>query len=398
MNVLIVAQEFPYPANHGGRIDIWNKMMSFKLQGHKIMLVTWTEIVKGDVPSEESIIAVRHVVDDIILIPIRRDFKRVFNLLKYPSFVSARVIDNGDFLEYLDRVKVFMPDFVFVEQIYAGNIGMKFSQALGVPCGVRLHNREYEYMSGQLKLAQGLRRKLSIYLACLHLKKFEELIIKRCDAYYDISQADLDFWKEKGFKNGYWLPPITLKKYKMDAINTVAKYDLCFLGNLNSPNNVDGLLWFIKSVYTRVKMAIPTLSFLIMGSNPCDAIRDISNEYQISLIPNPEDPSIFQNDSNILINPVRFGSGVNIKSIDMLFTSNQVVTTGVGVQGLPRSFEDTFFVCNSDIEFSQTIIDIIKGGILKDTNIREELRALFDPSQIDIVENTLLGAKKLKNE
>lgn len=389
MNILIVANEFPYPANHGGKVEILNRIIAFKNAGHKVFLVTWQGIKKGSVPNPHEITFLEQYVDKLIVLDVLRNGIRFLSLLKFPSLVAARLISDKKYEKILNEVKVFLPDFIFVDGIYGALVAQKLKKELCLPLGIRLHNIENLYMKGQLSLTNGIKEKLSLIAACLHLKQYEESVISKSDVFFDISIEDLKYWKDKGYNHGHWLP--TVFPQSKSNINSnldlrLYKYDLGFLGNLNTPNNVGGLKWFINEVFPLVIKDYPNLKMIILGSEPNLEIKEIFSKHkEITLVANPKDPSVYLNSVNVMINPVKFGSGVNIKSVEMLMRDNEVVSTSAGVKGMPKDISDVFFIADTPEQFSLYIKNILLLDHCKNKKSRANLRELFGEKSINIV-------------
>jgi hypothetical protein len=109
---------------------------------------------------------------------------------------------------------------------------------------------------------------------------------------------------------------------------------ILYIGGANECN-VDGLLWFLHEVWPEVVCAAPAAELVIAG--------DIGNSIR-PLIPAPpantrflgfvEDPSTLYAWSNICINPINFGSGLKIKTVEALGASRPLITSPVGVDGM----------------------------------------------------------------
>jgi glycosyltransferase involved in cell wall biosynthesis len=389
MNILLIAYEFPYPPNHGGKVDIWNRIRAFKECGYKVFLITWYGIIRGETLSTKSISVVKSSVNGLMMLPIRRDITRLISLCSYPSLVAARIVKAKMLKEILKQVRVFEPDCVLVDGLYAGELGLKLSMLLNIPSGVRLHNLEFEYMLGQYALSRSWKDKIAIRLALLHLKSFEDLVIQNADIYFDISVEDLDRRLRMGYSHGYWLPPVIPKK--RFSVDTAYKkeYDICFLGNLNAPNNVDGVLWFVNEVLPLILQEVPEVKVLIMGSKPSEEIRALSKIENINVLANPDEPENYIKKSNILINPVRFSSGVNLKSIEMLSMPNPIISTTFGLRGLPEEVKELFFIADESIKFADYIIRILNKELLFSVDRRSEFRRLFDYERVKVIERLL---------
>lgn len=389
MKIIIVALEFPYPPNHGAKVDIWNRIWAFKNAGHSVLLITWQGIKKGNIPTIEERRYVEQIVDKLIILDILRNGTRLISLFKYPSLVAARITSKKSYQKVLSESLLFSPDFIFLDGIYGALLGYKLKKELSIPLGIRLHNIESNYMRGLLFLSKGLKVKLSILAACLHLKSFEKKVIAESDAFFDISIDDLKHWTDQGFSHGFWLPSILYKKYE-ELTKTAFNYDVGFLGNLNTPNNVEGIKWFVNNVLPLLLIKQQNLKVLILGSEPSSEIYSICKAHKsIILVPNPYNPSVYLDQVKVLINPVKFGSGVNIKSIEMLMRHNEVVSTSTGIKGMPVKIRDVFFIADSPEEFSDSIFDILQYNKSKNSKQKHELRELFKEKSIKIVINAM---------
>jgi hypothetical protein len=382
--IFLIAEEFPYPPYHGGRIDIWNRIKVFKKMGVKVFLLAWYGLNNKESPSESDIAVVRDSVEFLILLPIRRDFRRIMSLVRYPSLVGARIIDKSKYQRILKQVIDFSPSLIFLDGIYCGLTGLMFERDLKLPISIRLHNVEHKYMHGQSLLENKARNKVSVFLALLHLKAYEEKIISRVDTFFNISLVDLEYYTNKGYNYGHWLPPFLIdKEISFDTSNKNNKtlFNVGYFGNLYAPNNIAGIIWFVTSVLPIIRSQIPNFTVLLVGSNPSTEILNFLKTYEnITVIPNPKTIDELISSVDIIINPVQFGSGVNIKSIDSLFSDRQVVTTPTGISGLPHNVFETFFMADTSFEFADTIIKILKGSLNKNTVSRQDTRLLFDGS------------------
>lgn len=145
-----------------------------------------------------------------------------------------------------------------------------------------------------------------------------------------------------------------------------------------------GLVWFINAILPRIKKKFNRIRVIILGSQPVNEVVELCETHKehITLVANPVNMNDYYGKINVLINPVQFGSGINIKSIDMLFRHNQVVSTSIGVKGLPKEFEEVFYVTDKEEEFARYVIELLYGRIAKDISKRDALKKTFDGSTI----------------
>jgi len=167
---------------------------------------------------------------------------------------------------------------------------------------------------------------------------------------------------------------------KSDSLQRYS-YDVAFVGNLCSPNNVEGVRWVIKKVIPLIRAQIPGLKFLIAGSTPVVEIVVLcASESDICLIADPISVSDIYHNTRVMVNPVLRGSGVNVKAIELLLSSNQVVTTPQGVAGLPERIVRHFYVETDPERFAFKVVECLRLNARSEVerqSVIEEL-SLFD--------------------
>jgi polysaccharide biosynthesis protein PslH len=130
----------------------------------------------------------------------------------------------------------------------------------------------------------------------------------------------------------------------------VASPDLLFVGNLNYPPNVDGVCWFVDSVWPALRAALPDVRLAVVGSNPAEAIRVACRAPQVTLHADPEDLSPYYRRAAAAIVPLRIGSGSRIKLLEAGAFGVPVTSTFVGAEGIDLEPEQHLFVSDCRAE------------------------------------------------
>lgn len=395
MNIVLISHEIPYLPIHGNRLNTWNWILALKKLGHNVYLITWCEIIKNDLPSQQEIDYLTTIVNEFTLFSIPRSFKRLIRLISLPSLSAARVLDKNKMIKIIQKTQKFNADFIVLDSIFCAEVGFELSKHFNIPIGVRLNNLEHIYYKGQFKLAKNIRNKLSLLACQLHLKKYEENVIKKANYFVDVSKKDIEYWYSRGYHHGHWVPPVFLENTSSEII-TDKQFDITYTGNLNAPNNVEGINWFIKQVLPIIKIKLPNVKVALIGASPSNALKNIvkNMSHDVTIVANPKNIEQYYTTSTVLINPILFGSGVNVKSIQMLFTKSQVVTTSVGIKGLPNKFSEVFFVTDNAEDFAEITVDIIQKKLQKSIDGREEIKAIFDERALMEFTNTMMQIKQ----
>lgn len=385
----------PYPPTNGGRTDVWSRLNAFKKHGVELQLICWQSSRYQPMSAEQTQV-LKTIVADLHVCNINFDIKsllrRLWNLRKYSSQVASRVLIGKRFFEVVDYVKDFGSEAVWLDTIYGGVLAQKLCATLKIPLFTRSQNIEHYYFKQLIAAEQNLFNKLKLYLTTLHLKKYEFEILRGSKCFFDISMDDLNWWRSKGVSNGYWLPPFVLNgdAYKQCAVDeSDVKYDIAFLGNLNTPNNVEGIKWLITDVLPLLLKSKPNIKLAIGGSNPTAVIENICyGNINIDLIQNPQNAFEFYSNATVLVNPILKGSGVKIKTVEMLFTDKDIVTTKIGVEGLPEDVRKCYYIADDATDMANNLLLCIErsGKSFVD---RSMARKYFDPDAVEKVIKTI---------
>ncbi|NMG06805.1 glycosyltransferase [Brasilonema sp. UFV-L1] len=389
MKITLICHDIPYPPNRGARVEMWRRIKAFYDIGVELQLISWF----SEPLQPEEIAEVKKYVKEIYLIPFQHTLgsfaRRIIDLLQYPLEVTSRIVRGKEFNTLLSDVRAFHPDVIWLDGIHGGEIADKLSKNLNVLLITRSHNIEYLYYRRLLASTTDFTSKLRRYLSVSHLESFEKDLLKRSALFYDISADDLKFWQSQGFKNGRYLPPIVEfpkdnnSKEACDEISANLLYDVVFLGNLKVDNNVAGIVWFLTQVLPVIRSALPSVKVLIAGSNPVKKIKQLCEEHQgVSLSINPASSIAVYQSGRVLMNPVLTGSGVSIKSIEMLVSGRPIVSTPQGIAGLPEEVRKFFKIAVDAQSFGEEIVRLLSTP--QKLNVDQGLlESLFGPQIIE---------------
>ena len=377
--LIVVTPETPWPAIHGARVDVWNRWRMLRSIGWRLVLVTWREA--GETQDATTDAALSQVFEHVSWLEKPSGagglLNRLVGLPRHSPHVWTRRIGATQLAALNTVLQGQRPVGVVLDSLYGALAARKLARHLKVPLLHRAHNIEHMYMLRQALAAQGLKRKLAVRLASLHLRRLETEIHREAAWTFDISQCDLAFWRKLGCDRSSWLPPL------VDALPAATSawqdrpYDVLYLGNLHTPNNVAGLAWFFNLVMPELDKLRPGLRIAVAGSHPNERVRSLVAACSgASLLANPVNVAQVRAQGRVLVNPILFGSGVNVKSVEMLFTDSPIVTTRIGVQGLSADVQDAFSVTDDPVQFAAVINKALEQGPVQDA-ARDAARAAF---------------------
>jgi len=122
--------------------------------------------------------------------------------------------------------------------------------------------------------------------------------------------------------------------------------------------NVDGVLWFVRTVLPRIRDRHPGVRLTIVGSNPKPEIRALDGE-QITVTGFVPDIRPCYQDMNVSVVPLRMARGVQNKVIEAMAMAIPVVATSAAVQGIQPLMDDPLLVADTPQDFADSVCQIL---------------------------------------
>jgi hypothetical protein len=164
------------------------------------------------------------------------------------------------------------------------------------------------------------------------------------------------------------------KQYPYSPKDTVPDaFYVCYFGAFNRFENIDAVNYYLNSIHKDLTDKISNYQFIIIG---LDAKKHFCNTKHICVYDFMEDPSIVLNKCHVAAIPLRYGSGIKIKILELLALGIPCFCSTVASEGI---CEMKGIVTNDDMEgLSQAIYSFYKTGNLKKDEIRNELLEMYN--------------------
>jgi glycosyltransferase involved in cell wall biosynthesis len=114
---------------------------------------------------------------------------------------------------------------------------------------------------------------------------------------------------------------------------------LLFVGALSYGPNLEGLKWFLTSVYDELKRRHPNITLLVVGRSPAREIVELCGTAEgIELHADAPDIREYYRKCRAVVVPLLTGGGTRIKILEAALAGRPVLATPVGAEGL--DFQD----------------------------------------------------------
>jgi polysaccharide biosynthesis protein PslH len=144
--------------------------------------------------------------------------------------------------------------------------------------------------------------------------------------------------------------------------------ELIFCGSLDYHPNKEGLLWFYKEVFPKVKVDFPEIKLTIIGNgSAAESYTDIINDPSVNFIGKVDDVVPYYKSTSIAIVPLLSGSGTRLKILEAMSLGNPVVSTPVGAEGLNFISGQHMLIASQPDDFAKCILDLLNSKELYDS-------------------------------
>lgn len=167
-----------------------------------------------------------------------------------------------------------------------------------------------------------------------------------------LSYEELQFFSSHAVNPDYFFVPVFMDKPTL--VTREKEYDILFIG-FDNADNIEGLDWFFKKVYTLLHA---DLKIIVIGkiARYAPGLPNVKKmEYII-------DPSEIYSKSKISINPLQKGTGMKVKVIESLSYGIPLVNTSKGLCGIPPEILKEFIIANDPQSFANEIHHLLSDA------------------------------------
>lgn len=358
MKILQICKKFPFPTKDGESIAILQMSKSLHNAGCEVSLLamnTTRHYVELGTDRPEALSYYKSI--DCVTVDNRIKWIDAFkNLFSSESYHISRFVSEHfrEKLILLLRQNEF--DIIQLETLYLAPFLKdikKHSNALVV---LRAHNIEHEIWMRIADQVSFLPKKLYLNHLSKKLKKYELEILNDYDFLVAITQRDLVQFRSLGYKNGCFASPVGVEvpTNKLLPLTDNKPLSLSFIGSLDWLPNAEAVRWFLKNVWPQAQQKFPTLRFHFAGRNAPHDLKLYPSE-SVMYHGDVADAAKFMLDYPVMVVPIFAGSGIRIKILEAMSLGRVVITTSIGMEGIPAKHMQEVIIANSVEDFMQSI-------------------------------------------
>ncbi len=370
MKILQLTNKIPYPPKDGGAIATLNLSKGLADLGHEVTILTMnTHKHYFDINKIPKSITDQISFHDVILNTEIKIKDGVYNLLfsKMP-YNAERFISERYRIKLIELLKSKKFDIVQLEGLYLTPYIKDIRKHSNSLISFRAHNIEHEIWERIALQKKSILKRRYCKLISKRIKRLKKRIINEYDVLIPITQRDADKFNELGNKK-----PLHVVPFGIDSVKFIPKPEtttfpsLFHIGTLDWIPNQEGVLWFLKNVWPEILKLHPNLTFNIAGRNaPKWMETQFKNYENVNYLGEIDDAIKFINENAIMIVPLFSGSGMRVKIIEGMALGKAIITTPIGIEGIPATNNVNVIIQNNTIDFIEKIDNLIKNKQLFD--------------------------------
>jgi len=407
VRILFLTQVVPYPPDAGPKVKTWQVLRYLHGRGHRVTLVSFVR------PEEQAgLEALREVCESIHEVPIRRSRPRDVGYWLEAQVSGRPFLVERDDLRGMRRVvdsllasgtlDAIHADQLTMAQFATGSLGGRRrgrgDGGTPLPRGhLRVFDAHNAVWTILARMAGNTPAPLRPFLGqeARRVKLHEGLIVNHFDHTLAVSDTDRKALleasraaspREGGADDGsssrsqpaIHVIPIAVDTEKLaPVIRAPRGMDIFTMGSMHYPPNADGIRWFAREVFPRVRAALPSATLTIAGRNPpkdlvqwaADESRGVKvSGYVPDLIP-------FLVDEAAVVVPVRAGGGMRVRILEALARGVPVMTTTIGLEGIEAVPGRDVLVADEPSSFAEGLVRLLQDPAMQ-TRLGEAGRRL----------------------
>jgi glycosyltransferase involved in cell wall biosynthesis len=194
------------------------------------------------------------------------------------------------------------------------------------------------------------------------LVRYERLACGRVDGIVAVSEVDKHILeRDFGARNVFAIPTGVDTDFFRPAPDPPEDNTLVYTGAMDWLPNEDGILFFAEEVLPRLRAMVPSIRLNVVGRNPSRRLAERLRAHpEIRALGRVEDIRPHVARGAVFVIPLRIGGGTRIKAYEAMAMGKAVVSTRVGVEGLPVRGGDNVVLADDPDAFASATARLLK--------------------------------------
>ncbi len=368
MRILVLTHRLPHADVTGGHHIVYDRIKGMIKLGHEVGVISFID--ESSRLQKESL---QKILIELITFkaPSRNIFRRVANYCKRSSPVLSRFYSNRMMRAIGDTVENGKYDLVIAEFTEMGQYLYKNPYLPAIHKIISIHRCLTSTLESYTQTKElPILFRLKSWVQFQTIKKYEFPIYSSADRLLTMTVEDkLDLMKYSQALN-IDVIPTGISNRSINHENRSAREQIILLtGFFGDIANADAAEWFLTKIWPKLRNDNPKLKFYIVGEAPPKSLQKIAKyDERVKITGYVEDLQKYLQMAQIFVCPVRLGAGIRPKCIEAMASGLPIVSTSLGMHGLPAENGRNCFIADTP----ELMIDSIEW-LLRDERLRDSM-------------------------
>ena len=363
LRLLFVSSRYLFPADSGGKIRTVNILRGMKGGAFEITLASPLPAGAGTREPGET----RDVCDRLVGWPGAArgalfQWSRMRHLVsRLPVAVATDVSEAGR--RAIARELEQRPDVLVVDFPHAAVLAPP-----PYPCSSVMftHNVEAEIFHRHAQIASNPLKRAIWRNQAGKMQRYERELLPQFTAVVAVADRDREYFQRKyGVGNVLVIPTgVDLGYFTYRESMELADGEggtVVFTGSMDWMANIDAIEFFMDAVWPAVSRARPRAQCVIVGRSPPQALVERARTRRLNweFTGFVDDVRPFVQNAHVYVIPLRVGGGTRIKVYEAMAMGCPVVSTRIGVEGLPVERDRHFLEADSADAMAAAVLSLL---------------------------------------
>jgi glycosyltransferase involved in cell wall biosynthesis len=189
-------------------------------------------------------------------------------------------------------------------------------------------------------------------------KRRELAVYRQADAVIVVSEDDRARLVAEGISTPIFVIPIIVGL--VTRREEPRAREVLFVGGFRHRPNTDGVGWFVKECWNRVRAEVADATLTIVGSNPTEEVRALGAQPGVRVEGYVPDTAPYLQRAAVSIAPLRYGGGMKGKVCEALAASVPLVTTSEGASGISLEHRVHAWIADRPDDFAAGVVECLR--------------------------------------
>ncbi len=361
MKILMLCQRLPFPPTKGEKIRAFHHLR-FLGRKHEVTLLSLAEGA-GELAHAGQL---WWLTTDIEVVPIAPRRAKLKGLLALPQGtpMTLRYFDAPSLRERVrTRLARASYDLIFV---YSSTMAQYVEGVRDLPIVVDFVDMDsHKWL--QYARRSGFPLSFLYRIEGERMKAYERRVAGLADMSVVVSQTEAALFRVIAPGAPVAVVPMVVdtEYFSPNGGPSVGPPTLIFSGVMDYFPNVDGVRYFAREIFPRIRQKVPAARLLIVGQRPSRAVRHLGRLPGIKVTGPVPDVRPYFGRAQVAVAPLRMAQGMQTKVLEAMALGLPVVATPQAYTGLEARLGEHLFVEDDPARFADVVVGLLRAPGLR---------------------------------